>query len=318
MKTVFTQIQLLLSAFLIIILTNIPKLSTAQDKTVTGLKSLSTTKDLPKLDSGKLWTTGGTFTMNVGQGSQKNWAAGGDDFSFSLNGYLGVYARYKKDKLSWDNSANFNYGILSTTSQGTRKNDDRIDATTKLGYSLSKHVNAAVLANFQSQFSKGYKYHEDGDKELLSNFMAPGYLLLSLGIDYKPVDGLSIFISPLTSRWVFVSDDSLSLKGAYGVIPGKHVKNEIGAFGSITYIKKLSQNISYNGRLDLFSNYKHNPQNIDVMMTNMMTFQISKILSASFGLDLVYDDDIKLFGPNNDSPALQIKQILGVGLTVKL
>lgn len=291
----------------------------AQDQTVSGLKDQSLTENkLPKLDSGKVWTTGGIFTLNVGQGSQKNWAAGGDDFSFSLNSYFGLWARYKKDKISWDNSANFNYGVLNTTSQGTRKNDDRIDLATKLGYALGKKVNLSFLTNFQSQFSKGYKYKDDGGRDLLSNFMAPGYLLISLGIDYQPVSGLSVFVSPLTSRWTFVNNDSLSAIGSYGVEPGKRVKNEIGAFASITYNKKLTSNISYIGKLDLFSNYEKNPQNVDLLMNNMLNFQISKVLAANFGLDMIYDDDIKLFGKNNDSPGLQVKQVIGVGLTVNL
>lgn len=290
-----------------------------QDQTITDMKAQSQDlKKLPKLDSGKVWTTGGVFTMNVGQGSQSNWAAGGDDFSFSLNSYFGLWARYKKGKISWDNSANFNYGLINTTSQGTRKNDDRIDLTTKLGYALAKKINLSFLTNFQSQFSKGYKYKEDDGRDLLSNFMAPGYLLTSLGIDYQPAQGLSVFVSPLTSRWVFVMNDSLSSIGSYGVDPGKRVKNEIGAFASITYNKKLTPNISYIGKLDLFSNYKKNPQNVDLLMNNMLNFQISKVLAANFGLDLIYDDDVKLFGKNNDSPGLQVKQVIGIGLTVNL
>lgn len=291
----------------------------SQDQTVTGLKkSALSSKDLPKRDSGKVWTTGGAFNLNIGQGSQKNWAAGGDDFSFSLNSNLGLWSRYKKDRLSWDNSANFNYGIINTTSQGTRKNDDRIDLTSKLGYGLTEKINVAFLTNFQSQFSKGYKYNEDHTRDLLSNFMSPGYLLVSLGIDFKPAEGLSLFVSPITSRWVFVMNDSLSAIGSYGVDPGENVKNEIGAFASITYNKKFTDNINYIGKLDLFSNYKHNPQNIDIIMHNMLTMKISKVLAANVGVDLIYDDDIKLFGKNNDSPALQIKQVIGIGLSVTL
>ena len=111
---------------------------------------------------------------------------------------------------------------------------------------------------------------------------------------------------------------ALSAKGAYGVTPGKKVKNEIGAFVSMTYIKNLNKIISYNGRLDLFSNYEHNPQNIDVLMNNMFTAKISKVLTASLGLDMIYDDDVKLFGKNHDSPALQLKSLIAVGLSVKL
>lgn len=68
----------------------------------------------------------------------------------------------------------------------------------------------------------------------------------------------------------------------------------------------------------IFSNYEHNPRNVDVMMNNMFTAKLSKVLTASLGLDLIYDDDVKLFGPNNDSPGLQLKQMIAAGLSVKL
>ena len=154
-------------------------------------------------------------------------------------------------------------------------------------------------------------------KELLSDFLAPGYLLISLGLDFKPVKGLSIFVSPITSRWTFVTNDSLSAKGSYGVTPGKKVKNEIGAFASITYLNDFNKTISYTGRLDLFSNYGHDPQNVDVLMNNMFAAKLSKLLTASLSLNLIYDDDVKLFGPNNDSPALQFKSLIAAGFSVK-
>lgn len=289
-----------------------------QDKTVKDLSS-NATKEIKKekIDSGKSWKTGGILNLNLGQGSQSNWAAGGDDFSFSLASYLGLHAFYKKDKYSWDNTLDLNYGMINTTSLGTRKNDDRIDLLSKIGYALSPKLNVAALFNFRSQFSKGYNYKSDGSKELLSNFLSPGYILISLGLDYKPVKGLSIFVSPITSRWTIVNNDSLSAKGVYGVTPGKKVKNEIGAFASINYLTNLDKTIVYNGRLDLFSNYEHNPQNVDIIWNNMFTAKLSKLLTASLALNLVYDDDIKLFGPNHNSPALQLKSLIALGLSVK-
>ncbi|MEO8819434.1 MAG: DUF3078 domain-containing protein [Ginsengibacter sp.] len=289
----------------------------AQDQTVKDLQSQSN-KDVDKkgmIDSSKVWNTGGIFNFNMGQGSQSNWAAGGDDFSFSLATYLGLHAFYKKGRYSWDNTLDFNYGVVNTTSAGTRKNDDRIDVLSKVGYALNPKLDVAGLLNFHSQFTSGYRYNSDGSKNLLSNFLSPGYVLLSLGLNYKPAPGLAIFISPITSRWTIVRNDTLAPK--YGVTLGKNVKNEIGAFASITYLKNLSKSITYNGRLDLFSNYEHNPQNVDVMMNNMFTAKISKILSASLGLNFIYDDDVKQFGPNHDSPGLQFQSMLAVGLSVK-
>ncbi len=291
----------------------------AQTQTVKELKE-EAGREVKKgvIDSSKIWNKGGIFNLNLGQASQNNWAAGGDNFSFSLATYVGLYAFYKKERWSWDNTLDLNYGIVNTSSLGTRKNDDRIDLLSKAGYNIAPKLDLAGIFNFRSQFTKGYTYYSDGSKTLLSNFMAPGYILLGLGFDYKPANGLSIFLSPITSRWTIVTDDTLSAKGAYGVTPGKKVKNEIGAYASISYLKDLSKTITYNGRLDLFSNYEHNPQNVAVMMNNMFTAKVSKILSASLGLNLIYDDDIKLFGPNHDSPGLQTQSLLAVGLSVKL
>ncbi len=305
---------LLLISFIII-----SSKSFAQTQTVKDLQKDASRK-IKKgiIDSSKIWNKGGIFTLNLGQASQNNWAAGGDNFSFSLAAYVGLYAFYKKDRWSWDNTLDLNYGMVNTSSLGTRKNDDRIDFLSKGGYGLTPNLDLAGILNFHSQFTKGYDYHSDGSKTLLSDFMAPAYILLGIGLNYKPATGLSIFISPLTSRWIIVNNDTLSAKGAYGVTPGKKVKNEIGAYASITYLKDLSKTITYNGRLDLFSNYEHNPQNVAVMMNNMFTAKVSKILSASLGLNLIYDDDVKLFGPNHDSPGLQTQSLIAVGLSVKL
>lgn len=293
--------------------------SFSQDKSVKDLQA-KVTKSTKKmtLDSGQVWKSGGLFNLNFGQGSQSNWAAGGDDFSLSVASHLGLFAFYKNDKYSWDNTLDFNYGLVTSTSLGTRKNDDRIDLLSKVGYELNPKLNVAGLFNFHSQFSKGYKYLGDSARDLLSNFMAPGYFLISVGLDFKPAKGLSIFVSPVSSRWTIVNNDSLSFKGSYGVSPGDKVKKEIGAFLNLSYVTKLSKTISYNGRLDLLSNYEHNPENVDVMMNSTFAAKINKILTGSVGLNLIYDDDIKLFGPNHDSPGLQLKQIIALGLNVKI
>ena len=109
-------------------------ISFAQDPTVKDLQATATKEvKKEKIDSNKTWKTGGLFNLNFGQGSQSNWSAGGDDFSLSVNSYLGVYAFYKKDRYSWDNTLDMNYGYLNTTSLGSRKNDDRIDLLSKGG-----------------------------------------------------------------------------------------------------------------------------------------------------------------------------------------
>src|SRR5215207_2448303 len=130
-----------------------------QDETVKKLKTDSE-KTIKKEEDTlhRTWRTGGLFNLNLAQGSLTNWAAGGDEFSLSLNSILSLYAFYKKDKHSWDNTLDFNLGYLRTTSLGSRKNDDRFDLLSKYGRAISEKWNLATLFNFRTQLLKGYTY----------------------------------------------------------------------------------------------------------------------------------------------------------------
>ncbi|MEO6488459.1 MAG: DUF3078 domain-containing protein [Ferruginibacter sp.] len=288
----------------------------AQDGNVKELKKESerVIKKDPADTVVRTWKTGGVFTLNLNQGSLTNWAAGGDEFSFSLNSYVNLYAFYKKGKHSWDNNLDLAYGIVNTTSLGSRKASDRIDLLSKYGYAVSKKWNVAFLANLRTQFSKGFAYSKtafgtDTSAEI-SNFFAPAYVLLSVGFDYKPTNDLSIFISPATARFVIVLKDQLGPK--YGVDPGKTVKSEFGAFLSVNYQKKIAKKFSYKTRLDLFSNYRHKPQNIDLFWSNVVTASITKYINFSFNLDIIYDDDTQNVKPGK-GPAPQVLELMGIG-----
>jgi hypothetical protein len=290
----------------------------AQDQTIKNLQSESgreIKKDAADTAT-KKWKKGGMLSFNLAQASLSNWAAGGDDFSMAITSYLNLFAFYKQGKHSWDNTFDANFGYVKTTSLGSRKNDDRIDLLSKYGYELNPKLNLSSLFNFRSQMLKGYSYTAT-DRTLTSTFLAPAYVLLSLGLDYHPVKNLSIFASPFTSRWTIVKDDSLSAKGLYGVDTGRHSKNELGAYVTINYNAKVNSTVTYKGRLDLFSNYKHNPQNVDLYMTNLFAVKLSRVISATWSLDLIYDDDVKLFGKDGNSAGLQLKSVIGAGLMVK-
>jgi len=66
----------------------------------------------------------------------------------------------------------------------------------------------------------------------------------------------------------------------------------------------------YTGRLHLFSNYKRSPENVDVFFTNLLSLKFNKWLATNISADIVYDDDIL--------KRTQLKEVLGIGLTVKL
>lgn len=293
----------------------------AQDQTVKQLQS-DANKTIAKdaADTiAKVWKTGGLFNLNLNQGALKNWSAGGDKSSLSIASLLALHAFYKKGKHQWDNSLEMAYGFINTTSLGSRKSDDRIDLLSKYGYELHKHWYLSALFNLRTQFSKGYSYPDNNSKVLTSDFFAPGYILLSPGITYQPCNNFSVFLSPVTARWIFVSNDSLSAAGAYGVDPGKKSKIEVGAFASASYKADLSKTASFQGRLDLFSNYQHDPENIDIYWTNILLVKVTKIITMSLNLDMIYDNDIKTVKGDGSvgGATLQVKELMGIGLAVK-
>jgi hypothetical protein len=298
--------------------------SFAQDKSIQEIKeeaSRTIQKD-PKDTIPKIWKMGALFNLNFNQGSQTNWAAGGEKSSLALSTIFHGYAFYKTGKNSWDNTMDLAYGFLNTTSLGSRKSDDRIDILSKYGYEVAKSWYVSGLLNVKSQFAPGYAYTGPDSKErvLTSDFFSPGYVLLSPGINYQPNDAFSVFVSPVTARWIIVRNDSLASVGAFGVDSGKNSKIEVGAYATISYIKKLGTAAIYTGRLDLFSNYGRKPQDVDVSMTNLLIVKITSIFSMTFALNLIYDNDVKQVKSDGTTggAALQLQELLGIGVAIKI
>lgn len=263
-----------------------------------------------------LWTTSGNTTLNFTQVSLSNWAAGGKS---SMSGVvmLNWAANYKKDKLSWENTFDFRYGFLKEEDEKLRKSDDMIDISTKLGIEAGGNWHYAGLLNFKSQFANGYNYPDTDNA--ISKFLAPGYLTLGLGMDYK-TDGFSALISPASGKFTFVTDDKLSDDGAFGVDPGDKVRSELGATVKFAYKTDVMKNVTLDTKLDLFSNYLNQPKNVDVDWKVQINMKVNDYLSANLITQLIYDNDVKIQGEDPagfPAPAVQFMESFGVGLTVK-
>lgn len=287
----------------------------------------------------KNWNKGGILGINFSQASFTNWAAGGEN-ALSATALMSLYANYKKDKDTWDNTLDLAYGMLQSDKAPLHKNEDKIDFSTKYGrYAFYDRWYYTALLNFKSQFTNGYNY--PNDSVVISHFMAPGYLLGSLGMDYKTADNsFSVFISPLTSKTIFVSDQRLANTGAYGVEPakydtvggvyslvenGKTVSNQFGSYVKISFKKDVFKNVNVATRLELFSNYLKNPQNIVVNWEMLIGLKVNKLISASISANMIYDNAIpvpvkrEINGVKVDGtgPRLQFKEVLAIGFSYK-
>ncbi len=139
------------------------------------------------------WKYGGDFTLQYNQSYFQNWNAGGER-SWSFGTILNSFAKYNDGVNSWDNTLFMGLGYINTESNATRKTDDKIELNSKYGRKASKNFFYAAQLNFKTQFFEGIDFKTNS---IISDFMAPGYLNLSLGMDYKPSDNLSVYYSPL-------------------------------------------------------------------------------------------------------------------------
>lgn len=275
------------------------------------------------------WKTGGVLGLNFSQTSLTNWAAGGEN-SLALNGIFSGFANYKKGKSVWDNSLDIGYGLLKQGKDDFKKTDDKIDFLSKYGQEAFKNFYYAALFNFKTQMTPGYNYPDVTNK--ISDLFSPAYITLALGLDFKPDAYFSTFIAPLTAKFTIVTDSDLSNKGAFGVEPGETVKSEIGGYLRAIYSKndfkaELLKNVSFTTKIDLFSNYLKNPQNIDVNWETLIAFKVNKYLSVNFNTHLIYDDDIKILHDRDGNGIIedgegskslvQFKEIFGVGFSYK-
>jgi hypothetical protein len=286
-------------------------------------------------DTVKPWKIGGVVSINGQQVSLTNWAAGGNN-SISIGGLVNIFAKYKKGKSTWDNSLELGYGVIKQgTSNDWLKNDDKIQLTTKYGRHAFKKWYYSALGDFRTQFTNGYNY--PNDSVYISKFLAPGYGLLALGLDYKPNDNFSVFIAPLTGKFTIVNDTTLAKTGAFGVQKNEYKddsnplkittrykthREEFGGYFKMQYQTKVMENITFQTILELFTNYLDQGHNIDVNWTTLTTFKVNKFISATLATQLIYDDDVKVLRNAGDQkgtvgPDLQFKQVLGVGFTYK-
>ncbi len=287
-------------------------------------------------DSTKNWIKGGDLGLNFSQSSFTNWAAGGEN-ALSLTAYTSVFSNYKKGENSWDNSLNLAYGVLQSGHTAPRKNEDKIDFTSKYGrYAFLKHWYYSALVNAKTQFADGYNYPDDST--VISRFAAPAYVLASLGLDYKTTDGtFSLFISPATLKSTIVNDTRLANAGSYGVEAaefdtagvvikaGKKVRYEVGGYVRAQFKRDIAKNVNLATKLELFSNYLDNPQNIDVNWEVLVNMKINKFLTANIATQMIYDHDIPVPVTRKENgvevmgtgPRLQFKEVLSLGLSYK-
>lgn len=285
------------------------------------------------------WKKGGFSSLNYNSLGLTNWAAGGVS-SNAVSASIGLFGNYAKDKLSWTNSLDLAYGLIQNRGQAFRKNEDRIDFTSVVGRQLSPKLDLATRINLLTQFAPGYDYTNtaltDKERPVISQFFAPAFAIASLGVNYKPIKPLSVYLSPATGKFTIVLDDTIAAKNIY--IPNtlnkdgvqfysNNYRAEFGALFNALFEQAIGKRLAYKSNLNLFWNYTdvntENRENVDVAWINEFNIKVTEYIGARVFTHLIHDNDIQVplyengVATGATGPRTQFMRVFGIGFSKK-
>lgn len=265
------------------------------------------------------WTKFGDFSLMFSQAAFNDDWQGGGTSNYAGDLSIEYHFNYKEDRLTWDNSFLGEYGLTRKKDDHfMRKTNDKLQILSVLGYKVAEesHWSYSFMTEFKTQFAKGFDFDEDTDTRIeQTRFMSPGYLKFGPGIYYKRDDWLKVNFSPVTSRFIFVSDRFTTIPGYvdgdyYGMDVGKSMRYEFGASLDASSRISLVDNVDLKQQLSLYSDYLDKPGNVDLDYRLKLDMTINEYLSANFTFQAIYEDKAV--------SAFQIREVIGVGFSYKL
>lgn len=211
------------------------------------------------------WKTGGTGRANFALNNFGNWAAGAVNTT-TIDGNLGVFADYAKDKLTWTNGGNFALGIIkSEVLTDFRKSGDLIDLQSRIGYKINDELSWTTPITFRSQFAPtrtylrlnpnidssfvfmgddGFAANSDTDPDssnVVAKFLSPALITVGSGITWTPKKANNDVVSfkleflPIKFEGTIVADDAIAGTPVLGYVAGSTtlLDRSKGIYGNI-------------------------------------------------------------------------------------
>lgn len=268
------------------------------------------------------------------QSALTNWVKGGENSVASLLDITG-YADYnnKQLKVSSNNFGRIKIGFLKSGDNPIRKNVDIIETNSKLNHKAFGKFDFSAIMLFKTQLAEGKIYIKNNNKDsavVVSKMFNPTTLTIGLGLDYKPNKKTSMNLSPFSYKGTYVFDTANIDQTRYGILKNKKALNEPGASFLISNEFKPTKNVTLTNRLQLFTNYIHNPLNVDVDWEMIGVVNLNWFTDIRFNMHLIFDDDTKTVeldkdkqpvlrpdGTQKKTARVQFKEMLGLSLVFR-
>ncbi len=283
----------------------------------------SATEQTAEQPAPKYWSCNGIITLNANATGLWNWAAGGNN-NITTVAAANVTLLYKKDVIAWETNLDTDFGMsyLGNDYEPWRKSNDKINFTTKFGWEFHKTWYLTALGSFKSQYANGFEYDETNKTMTnISSFLSPSYTDISVGIDWKPNDIFSVYISPVAGRISTCLDTNN--RARYGIALEKNSLAELGlsAKAGVNYTK--IKNLKIISTVGIFTPYSWDKDlnvprrfgNFDVDWDSSISYQFLKVLNVTLTTSLKYYPGVMIADKNGImAERVQFKGNIGLGI----
>lgn len=252
------------------------------------------------------------FTQNY---FSDNWYQGGEN-NYAVLGLLTLNMNYdNKQNIQWENRLEAQLGFQTTgksdTHHSMKPTNNLLRLTTKFGHKAYKTLYYTTQVQVQTQIVPQYESNSDN---LISNFLSPLNLTVSVGMDYKfetknkKFRG-NVYLAPCSYNMRYVQKKELA--GRYGIEENHHAYHNFGPSITVNCYWQIAKNVSWNSRAYWISNFNYT----NIEWENTFNFDINRYMSAKLFVYPKFDDSSH--GYKGEHGYLMMREWLSLGLNYK-
>jgi hypothetical protein len=257
------------------------------------------------------WRREATLMVQVTQNYvTPNWYQGGSS-SFAGLGIAKGQISYIGDRFTWENFGEWRIGGSTISADSLHKvntTDDMLRLYSKANLRIVPKLFTSLSAEIETRLLPTYK---SNSSELKSGPFSPFRFNAAVGLDYKPVAGLSISFSPLSYKVIHIMDSARVRVQDYGIAAGKRTQHNIGSSVRVEYTWKPVREVSLETRFYMYTNYHY----VEIDLEANCDFIINRFLSARLMLHPRFDSSVIMEGDTR--ARIQFRELLSIGFAHK-
>ena len=170
----------------------------------------------------------------------------------------------------------------------------------KIYTSLSAELETRLLPTYKSN-----------SMELKSGPFSPFRFNAAFGVDFKPVKGLSISLSPVSYKVIHIMDTARVKPTDYGLKAHRRTQHNIGSSVRVEYLWKPVREVALETKFYTYTNYR----DVEIDLEVNCDFIINRFMSARLMLHPRYDTSVIMEGDKRAK--MQFRELLSIGFAHK-